>query len=188
MSPFALSQLLVAIAIVFDLISFQFKNKQNIVACLCVSALLISSHFYLLEQWTAAALMMLAAIRYFVTIFSHSKRVMLIFLCTGSLVSLLTFTGLLSFISFLASSIQTRAAFCQNDQHLRLVMIVGTSVWLLNNALVGSPAGVLMETLFIASNLLGYYRYYGLTLPLNIGSGMYLKSRYSNQGLKNNKN
>ncbi len=168
MSAFVLSQCLIAVAIVFDLISFQFKQKQKIVACLCVSAILISCHFYLLEQLTAACLMLLAALRYFVTIFSYSKRIMLVFLSASAITTLLTFSGWLSVISLVGSSIQTRAAFCQSDQNLRLLMIIGTCVWLLNNALIGSPVGVLMEVLFIGSNLLGYYRYYGLALPIRL--------------------
>ncbi|WP_076410186.1 YgjV family protein [Shewanella sp. UCD-KL12] len=166
MSAFVLSQWLVAAAIVFDLISFQFKHKQQIVACLCISAVLISSHFYLLEQLTAACLMLLAALRYLVTIFSHSKRIMWVFISVSAITSLFTYTGWLSVISLVGSTIQTRAAFCQSDQNLRLLMIIGTCVWLLNNALAGSPMGVLMEVLFIASNLVGYYRHYGLALPI----------------------
>lgn len=45
-------------------------------------------------------------------------------------------------------------------------MLIGTSIWLLNNAMIGSPTAVLMELLFIGSNLLGYYRYYGFTLSI----------------------
>ncbi|MFT5789535.1 MAG: hypothetical protein ACI8SJ_001651 [Shewanella sp.] len=161
MSAFMLSQCLIAIAIVFDILSFQFKQKQKIVACLCISGVLITSHFALLEQWTATALMLLATIRYFVTIFSHSKRLMCFFLSLNTLVLAYTFSGILSLLSFVGSSVQTMAAFCQSDQRLRQLMLIGTSIWLINNALVGSPAAVLMELLFIGSNLIAYYRYYG---------------------------
>ncbi len=41
-------------------------------------------------------------------------------------------------------------------------MIVGTLLWLIHNYLAGSPTAVLMELLFISSNLIGYYRYYGI--------------------------
>ncbi|QYJ87241.1 YgjV family protein [Shewanella mesophila] len=168
MSAFMVSQLLIAIAIIFDLASFQFKQKRHIVACLAVSGLLISTHFALLAQWTAAGLMLVAAVRYFVTIFSHSKRLMLFFLAMSTLVTTLTFGGLLSLISFAGSAMQTVAAFCQSDQRLRQLMIIGTSLWLINNILVGSPTAVLMEMLFIGSNLVGYYRYYGTSLKLDI--------------------
>jgi hypothetical protein len=52
------------------------------------------------------------------------------------------------------------AAFQEDDRRLRQLMIVGTSFWLLHNYLIGSPTAVLMEVLFISSNLAGYYRYY----------------------------
>ena len=52
------------------------------------------------------------------------------------------------------------AAFQEDDRRLRQLMIVGTSFWLLHNYLIGSPTAVLMEVLFISSNLVGYYRYY----------------------------
>ncbi|MCL2908763.1 YgjV family protein [Shewanella aquimarina] len=162
MSVFFLSQCLIAIAIVTDILSFQFKHKRHIVLCLALSGILSSLHFALLSQWTAAGLMLVAAIRYLVTVFSHSRRLLWLFLSINSLIALLTFAGPLSLISFAGSCTQTIAAFCRSDQRLRQLMIVGTSIWLVNNYLAGSPTAVLMELLFIGSNLVGYYRFYGL--------------------------
>ena len=51
LSAFVLSQILISIAIVFDLASFQFKSRREIIGCLCFAGILISSHFILLEQW-----------------------------------------------------------------------------------------------------------------------------------------
>lgn len=164
MSAYTLSQCFIVIAIVFDILSFQFKQKQKLVTCLAISGVLITSHFALLEQWTATILMSLATIRYFVTIFSHSKRVMSLFLYLNALVLILTFSGVLSLLSFAGSSLQTIAAFCRNDQQLRQLMLIGTSIWLINNAVLGSPAAVIMEILFITSNLIAYYRYYGFVI------------------------
>jgi len=163
-SVFVWSQVLIAIVIVFDLASFQFKKRQQIVCCLCVSGILICIHFILLEQWTAAGLMMLASIRYFTSIFTTSKRLMSIFMFGALMITLTTFSRLLSVLSFSGTIFQTTAAFCQSDQRLRQLMIVGTSFWLVHNYLAGSPTAVLMELLFIGSNLLGYYRYYGFSL------------------------
>jgi hypothetical protein len=157
---FTLSQLLVAIAIVFDVISFQFKARERIVACLFMSGILISIHFCFLAQWTAAGLMGIATVRYLTSIFTTSKKAMWGFSGAAVLMSSLTFSGLVSVISCIGTLFQTRAAFCQRDKDLRLLMIVGTSFWLVHNILVGSPVAVLMEMLFIGSNLVGYYRHY----------------------------
>ncbi|MCE9678127.1 YgjV family protein [Shewanella sp. AS1] len=166
MSAFLLSQLLIAIAIVLDLISFQFKQKRFIVTCLALSCMLSGAHFALLEQWTAAALMWLACVRYFVTIFSHARSLLALFLTLNCVMTYFTFAGILSLVSFAGSSMQTIATFSKSDRHLRLLMIVGTSIWLLNNLLVGSPMAALMEFAFLCSNIIGYYRYYGIRLRL----------------------
>ena len=39
-------------------------------------------------------------------------------------------------------------------------MLIGTGLWLIHNILAGTPMAVLMEILFITSNLVGYYRFY----------------------------
>ncbi|MEZ9593275.1 YgjV family protein [Shewanella sp. 10N.261.52.F9] len=164
MSDFILSQWLIVIAMIADLVSFQFKRKSKIVSCLCFSGVIISCHFALLEQCTAALLMLLAAFRYFVTIFSHSKRLLVFFLLLNTLAMMFTFSGGLSLLSFAGSTVQTIAAFCQHDRQLRQLMLFGTSIWLINNILVDSPAAIVMELLFIGSNLIGYYRHYNFPL------------------------
>ncbi|MEZ9298136.1 YgjV family protein [Vibrio splendidus] len=166
MSAFLWSQVLIAIAIVFDLISFQFKQRQKIVCCLCISGILISTHFALLEQWTAASLMLLASVRYFTSIFTTSKKLMFLFLTSAVVITVMTFINLISLLSFGGTLFQTTAAFCQSDQRLRQLMIFGTLLWLIHNYLVGSPTAVLMELLFIGSNIIGYYRYYGIHLSI----------------------
>ena len=39
-------------------------------------------------------------------------------------------------------------------------MLAGTTIWIVHNYLAGSPGAVLMEALFISSNLIGYFRFY----------------------------
>lgn len=160
MTPFVISQVLVAIAIIFDLISFQFKDRKQIVTCLFFAGTLISSHFILLEQWTAASLMVIATTRYLVSVFSTAAWLKYLF-CTAALVATgATYAGLVSLISCTASISQTFAAFHNDDRRLRELMMFGTSLWIVHNILVGSPTAVVLEILFLSSNLVGYYRYY----------------------------
>ncbi len=160
MSVFIFSELLILVAIFFDIASFQFKKRKQIVSCLCVAGTLIFSHFILLEQWTAAGLMAIATIRYFVSIFTTSKYAMCVFLLGSLIVLVSTFMGTISFLCFIGSVFQTVASFSKNDKTLRQLMIIGTSFWLLHNTLINSPVAVVMEVLFISSNLVGYYRFY----------------------------
>ncbi|CED71405.1 YgjV family protein [Aliivibrio wodanis] len=160
MSLFFISQILVAIAIGFDLMSFQFKERKRIVACLFCAGILISSHFILLEQWTAAGLMMIATVRYLTSIFSTALKLKYLFCSLSIITSIVTYSGLASILSCIGSMFQTVAAFNQDDKRLRELMVIGTSFWLVHNYVIGSPTAVLMEVLFISSNLVGYYRFY----------------------------
>ncbi len=160
MSAFLLSQILVAIAICFDILSFQLKKRTQIVLCLSLAGIFISSHFLLLEKWTAAVLMMIAVTRYLSSYFTTSKKIMGLFVSASFVSSVLTFQGLLSIISCMGSIFQTLGAFCNDDKQLRQLMIIGTLFWLIHNIMASSPGAVVMEILFLTSNLIGYYRFY----------------------------
>ena len=160
MSAFALSQILVAVAICFDLLSFQCKERRRIIACLIVSCALISCHFALLGLWTAMGLALLAAFRLVAGYITTARSVMLLFIAASLAVAAITFDGMLSVLSCLGAVLGTIGSFCREDRQLRLVMMMATSMWLLHNSLAGTPTAVLMETLFLGSNFLGYYRFY----------------------------
>ncbi len=160
MSSFTLSQILVGIAICSDLISFQFKEKKQIVSCLLVSCTMISLHFMFLEHWTAAILAFLAAIRFITSIFTTRKLYRTLFVIASILISIFTFEGLLSILCTTGAVFGIYASFCETDKPLRQLMAVGTSIWLVHNILAGSPGAVIMEILFLSSNLIGYFRYY----------------------------
>lgn len=160
MSAFLLSQILVAIAICFDILSFQLKKRTHIVLCLSLAGIFISSHFLLLEKWTAAVLMMIAVTRYLSSYFTTSKKIMGLFVSASFVSTVLTFQGLLSIISCMGSIFQTMGAFCNDDKQLRQLMIIGTLFWLIHNIMAASPGAVVMEVLFLTSNLIGYYRFY----------------------------
>ncbi|KJR97561.1 MAG: membrane protein [Desulfobulbaceae bacterium BRH_c16a] len=160
MSLFIISQILVGIAICTDILSFQFKEKTRIVACLLVSCVLISIHFMLLEHWTAACLGLLAATRFAASLFSTSKRLMGIFVLATLILAAVSYEGILSILACTGGIFGTVASFCKEDKQLRQLMLIATSLWLVHNVLAGSPGAVVMEALFIGSNLVGYFRYY----------------------------
>ena len=161
LSVFTLSQMLVAVAIGFDLLSFQFKERHRIIACLVISCLLVALHFALLGHWTATGLGLLAGLRFATSLVTRSKKLMAVFILASLLVAALTFHGILTILSCLGSMFGTIASFCRTDKDLRRLLLIATSLWLVHNCLAGSPTAVLMEALFISSNLIGYYRYYG---------------------------
>ncbi|MCO6357065.1 YgjV family protein [Pseudoalteromonas shioyasakiensis] len=157
---FILSQCLVAIATILDLASFQFKQRQAILACLFSSVLLTSVHFMLLDNFSAASLMLIAALRYGYCIFARKSWVMIAFMLLSISAVLFTWQSWVSFIALSATLLQTYASFQGKDFTLRILMIVGTIGWVAHNALVFSPLAVVMETVFLVSNLVGLWRFY----------------------------
>lgn len=167
MSLFMLSQLLVFLALISDVISFQCRNRRTILCWLVLSALLIAAHFAMLESTVPAILMLLAALRFLVSIFSQHRCWMLLFMGLAIVATLLAYASWLDGLSLIGSVLQTRAAFCRCDKSLRQMMLLGSCFWLLNNLFRGSPAAVLMELVFIGSNLVGYYRFYLKKQPVD---------------------
>ncbi|NQY25374.1 MAG: YgjV family protein [Campylobacteraceae bacterium] len=160
MTDFLLSQIFVGIAICFDITSFQFKDRRKIIMCFFFASIFIGLHFLLLEQYTAASLAVVAALRFVSSIFTSSKKLMSVFLIACAVVTFFTYAGILSIFSYLGASINTIASFCKKDEHLRLIMMIGTLFWIVNNYFANSPAAVFMESLFLCSNIIGYYRHY----------------------------
>lgn len=160
MSAFVLSQILISIAICSDILSFQFKKRPHIIGCLLVSCILISSHFLLLGHLTAACLGVIAALRFTVSLFSTSKVWLTFFIIVTVITSAYTYNGFLSILGCSGALFGTIASFCKDDRLLRKLMSICTSLWIVHNYLAGSPGAVVMELLFLSSNVVGYFRYY----------------------------
>jgi len=160
LTPFVTSQILVAIAICFDLLSFQFKERPKIISFLIISCILISCHFALLGHWTATGLGLLATLRFLASLATTSKKIMMVFMAVTIAITIFSFSGILSILSCLGSLFGTAGTFCRDDKRLRQILLIGTSLWLIHNILAKTPTAVLMEALFITSNLVGYYRFY----------------------------
>ncbi|MBF0377816.1 MAG: YgjV family protein [Desulfamplus sp.] len=160
LSNFLFSQILIAIAICVDIISFQFKERNKILVCLVISTVLISSHFMLLGYWTAALLGLISVARYLSGMFTTSNRIMWLFLIIILVTTISSFEGLLSIVGSLGTIFTTIAAFRNDDKRLRQFMFIGTMIWIIHNYFAGSPGAVIMEIIFIISNFVGYFRYY----------------------------
>ena len=160
MSSFALSQLLVGLALCTVILSFQLKKRRHIVICLMISCTLISSHFMILGHWTAAGLGLVAAVRFATSIFSTSRKCIYLFVGATWIISFVTYEGLLSILGCAGSTFGTVASFCKEDKKLRQLMFACTCLWIIHNLLADSPGAVILEIFFASSNLVGYYRFH----------------------------
>ncbi|RQW28890.1 YgjV family protein [Rhodobacteraceae bacterium CH30] len=160
MTPFLLSQICIAIAMCFDVMTFQFKQRKHVVYCLVSANILIGLHFFLLEQWTAVLLMAIAALRNTVSLYLNSRRIMFGFIGLTLIATAMTYQNALSLLAGAAALLPNIAMFSGSDKRMRILLMVSTCIWILHNSLASSPMAILMEVLFLAGNLVGYYRFY----------------------------
>lgn len=160
MSLYIISQILIGFAIVADLASFQFKQKKHIVYCFLISCTLIALHFMCLGHWSAVGFALLSLPRFIVCLYTTSTRAPIFFLVAVGFIGLFTYDGYLTLLGCAATSFGTIASFCENDKRLRQFMAACAGLWIIHNYLAGSPGAVLLEAIFLSSNLVGYFRYY----------------------------
>lgn len=160
MPDFLLSQLLVTVTLIIECCAMQLKNKNYILAALSVSCFFNGFHYLLLEQPTAGYIFLFSSMRFLISIKWKFQWLSIAALSVSLLITISTYSGLLSIIGFVATVFITVGSFSHNDKFLRAMMITGGSLWLLHNVILWTPVGILVEVVFVGSSCVGYYRYY----------------------------
>lgn len=166
MNLFFLSQLLASASFILDLLAFQFSRRAISLALLACSTSLLSVHFWLLDGNSASALMALAACRYLVAIVTTRRGMKWGFLAASLLCGLMTWQHMFDALPLAGSLMMTLAAFQADAMRLRIFTLSGSLFWLINNILAGSPVAVAMETTFMLSTLISYWRLKSATMKM----------------------
>jgi hypothetical protein len=159
-TPFILSQILIGIAFLFDLASFQFNQRKYTLICFVGAASLISAHYFLLGQNTAGFIIALSATRFLASIFSTDVRLKYLFLLLVTVAGILTFDEIFDLLAIAAGYLATFAVFQPNEKLLRKLMMISTVCIITLNIFIFTPVGIVTETFFLSSNLLSYWRFY----------------------------
>ncbi len=160
LSAFLLSQILATIAIAFDFMSFQYKARKKTYLYLIVSALLICIHYFLLFKIIAGTLVALTALRYIVCYYTTSKKYLVLFMLLNAAATFVLYKTAIDLILFFGSMVFMIGNFQENNRAMRILMMIGTSMYLSYNTIIGSPMAVVLESIFLLSNFVGYYRFY----------------------------
>ncbi len=158
--PFLISQALAGVAIVADICSFQFKQRKKIIIFFTIAASCIWLHYLLLERYSAAIIVAIGIIRFFVAYHSTWEYWKYIFILLFIISTVFFFKDYYDILILISMSLSTIGSFRKDDHSLRLFMMGWTIITICYNALIFSPVGVLLEGIFLCSNLVGYYRHY----------------------------
>ncbi|MFT4311477.1 MAG: YgjV family protein [Candidatus Woesearchaeota archaeon] len=157
---FLVSQILVFIAIITDALSFQFKSKNVVLFFLATSALLISLHYFFLLEIVAGIIFLISFVAYVVATKSSSRNWIYFFILLVIIPFYFLYSSWTDIVVFIGTCIAIIARFQKKDKRLREFMMIATSIIIFYNFLIFSPGGILITSIFLISNLVGYYRYY----------------------------
>ena len=161
MDTFIASQVLIGIAFIFDLASFQFRKREVTLSLFALSSALIAVHFFLLGAVTGGITIAVSSLRYVISIFTRNSYIKYGALAVIATLGIYTFDGVEDVFAVLAGVFGTLSAFQADERRLRILMLVATSCIITHNVLIWTPGGIALEVFFLGSNLVSMYRFYG---------------------------
>jgi Bacterial inner membrane protein len=140
-------------AFVFGMACFAQTDDRRFKLFMAAECAAYIVHFALLGQGTAVASTTVSLLRSLASLQARRPAVGLAFIALSLGAGAWLYSGWVSLLPIAASCIGTTALFFLQGLRMRLLMLLGTLLWLLNNLLVGSIGGSLLEACLAASNL-----------------------------------
>ncbi|MGF1726825.1 YgjV family protein [Photobacterium nomapromontoriensis] len=158
MMDISFAQGLGLVSFVLGISTFYQKNDRRLKLMMVVFNLNHMVHYLLLGAVTSAVSAMLSACRSGLSIKYKSKRLAYCFIACNIVIGLNIAEQLVDLLPIIGTSIGTYAMFCLNGIKMRLAFLVGATVWLINNIVVGSWGGILLESTLLTVNIITIYR------------------------------
>lgn len=157
---FIISQILMFLAMGTDFLSMQFKNRKYIFWALIISAILISTHYFLLDKTTAGIIVTISVLRFITCYFTTDKKYLYLFLILNTAALIFSYTEIYDLIIYIGLFIFIIGNFQTNDKKMRLIMMLWTAIVISYNIFIFSPMWAIAEWSFLLSHFIWYYKYY----------------------------
>ena len=148
------------VSYVLGISTFYQKNDKRLKMMMVIFNLNHMVHYLLLGAITSAVSSVLSACRSTLSVKFSSPTLAYGFIACNVLIGLYIVDNPLGWLPIIGTSIGTYAMFCLQGIRMRIAFIVGATFWLLNNILVGSWGGMLLESTLLTVNVLTIYRLY----------------------------
>ncbi len=145
-------------AFAFGLLCFAQTDDRRFKIYMALECAAYALHFALLLQPVAAATTAVSLARSLASLKARTPAVGLFFVGLSLAAGAWLHTGWVSWLPVLASCLGTTALFFLQGLRMRLLMLVGTLLWLLHNLWVGSVGGSLLEACLAGLNLWTMWR------------------------------
>ena len=150
---FTPAQLVGYAAFVFGMACFAQTDDRRFKIFMALECTAYIVHFALLGQATAVASTAVSLGRSLASLKARTPAVGIFFVMLSLACGAWLYAGWASLLPIAASCIGTTALFFLQGLRMRVLMLIGTLLWLVNNLLVGSIGGSLLEACLAVSNL-----------------------------------
>ncbi len=154
--PFLISQILMTMSIIIYTASFQLKDEKIFKLLAAIGIGLAGIHFMLLGAFAGAALALINAFRWFVSIFYKNKIILALFIIIMITAGVITYESVYSLLPVIASVIGTLGLFHDNILRTREYFFVVGVLWIIYNSVVFTPMGIVAEIFFLVSGYCAY--------------------------------
>ncbi len=158
---FSLAQALGFVSFAIGISAFYQKDDRKLKIVMLIFNLNHLVHFFLLGSMTSTLSAALSATRTGMSIYTSSKYVAAIFVVLGLGMGLAVADNWWDMWPILGTVIGTYAVFMLKGITMRFAFLTGAICWLINNIIVGSIGGIMLEATLICVNLLTIYRLLG---------------------------
>ncbi len=159
MRGFLLSQVIASISFGCGAISFQSRARRSILLWLSGSAIANACHFFILGRAAPGTLFLVLGARSLAAAFSVNRKIMYLFFGLILVAFFFTYKSPIEFLGLFATLSATYGSFRSTAQRVRAIMMLSNVSWMVHNIVVGTPVAAVMEATFLASNVLGYWRF-----------------------------
>lgn len=152
------AQLLGLLSFLIGLYAFSQKSDHKLKVSLGCLFICQTLHFYFLGVPTAAAANFLSFIRTIASVWLNKPYMGWLFIGLNIVWGGFLFTSPLGVLPIIAACLGTYGLFFLSGIKLRLAFMTGAICWIINNIIVGSIGGVLLETMVLVTNLITIVR------------------------------
>ena len=158
MTVYEIAQLLGFVSFALGISTFYQKNDRRLKIIMLIFNLNHLVHFFLLGSMVSTLSTGLSALRTASSIYTSSKRIAAVFAVIGIVFGIAIADNWWDLWPIVGMTIGTVAIFTLEGVAMRIAFVVGAICWLINNILVGSIGGTLLEATLISVNCLTIFR------------------------------
>lgn len=153
------AQVAAGLSIVTGIWGFQMRDRTAILWMFCLTSVLWTLHYLLMQEPVAAMILVVVSLRYLASIWLPSRMTLVVFLALSTGLALPFWAGAVSLLPLTGNVCNTVASFQVGSRLMRGWFLVGAVLYLTYNVLIGSPIGSLAMLTSMVSNVIGFFRF-----------------------------